>query len=251
MSETTPFALLTGAGKKIGATVREAIGAVNPDVWREFAYISLSAYSLVLPRRETVIDRGADGHLPVVLVHGLGGNRGCWTMLRLFLRLHGRRRVYAFGYEAGSLEEHADALRDFIERVREATGEARVELVAHSIGGLVARYAIQRLGLAGGVRTLVTLAAPHRGTYAAHYANTRLTLPLRPDSDLIGDLNGEDWSKTGVRLVAVYSDRDVYVVPREMMTHPAAENIFVPNISHSQYLLAPSVFRVVVKQLAS
>jgi len=36
------------------------------------------SYSLLLPRREHVVDRGADEFLPIVLVHGLGGNRGAW-----------------------------------------------------------------------------------------------------------------------------------------------------------------------------
>ncbi len=241
--------LLAAAGRSIGLAVRGAVGAVNPDVWREIGFVSLSAYSLLLPKRETVVDRGADGYPPLVLVHGLGGNRGCWTPLRWFLRLNGRRAVYAFGYEGGEVEDHAAGLRDFVAHVCKATGTPRVDIVAHSLGGIVARYAIQRLGLAGQVRKLVTLATPHQGTYAAHYANTSLTRPLRPDSPLMSEINGADWRDTGVQLVAIHSNRDVYIVPNERMTHPAADNIFVPGISHSQHLVSPAVFRVVAAQL--
>ena len=47
----------------------------------------------------------------------------------------------------------------------------RVNVIAHSMGGLDARFAISRLGLAGRVASLVTIGAPHHGTPLA-------TLPL-------------------------------------------------------------------------
>ena len=249
MTDLKPAELLMTGLKKIGWTVRDAVGSVNPDVWREAAYVSLSAYSLLFPRREEVVDRGADGALPVVLIHGLGGNRGAWTPLRAFLRLHGRRRIYAFGFEEGTIETIAADFKQFVGAVQRATGEAQVDVVAHSLGGLVARYAIQRLALAPSVRTLITMATPHGGTYAAHYANTTLTRPMRPDSDLLRDLNADDFSKLAIRFTAINSDRDVYVVPREMATHPAADNVFVPNVAHSQHLLSPAVFRVILTKL--
>jgi len=235
--------------KRIGAWVGETIQKVNPDVWRELAFVSMSSYSFLLPKREQIVDRGLDGFVPVVLVHGLGGNRGTWLPLKLFLRMNGHRRVYAFGYEDGTIEDHAKDLKLFVEKVLQATGESKADIVAHSLGGIIARYAIQRLGLADSVRTLITLAAPHQGTYAALYANTSLTKPLRPESDLIRDLNNDDLKRYPVEFVAIYSDRDVYIIPAESATYPSIKNVFVPNISHSQHLVSPRVFRVVASCL--
>ena len=250
MTDARQAAKTVGAGvKKAGAAVGRVFHMVDPDVWKEMACVSMCAYSYLLPRREQIVDYGADGFAPVVLVHGLGGNRGAWWPLRLFLKLQGHQRVYGFGYEKGTVERHAERLSEFIHRVLEVTGEKQVDIVAHSLGGLISRYALQRLGLADSVRTLITLATPHQGTYAARYANTTLTVPLRPDSDLIKDLNAEGLSRLPVRLIAVYSDRDVYVVPAQMMTHPDAENIFIPNTAHSQHLVSPEVFRVVASCL--
>ena len=237
------------AAKGIGRATKGAVGRVNPDVWRELGFVCANAYSLVLPRREPVADRGRAGDRPIVLVHGLGANRGTWTPMRWFLRLHGRRRVYAFGYEDGTVPEIAGRLSAFIDEVCAATGEREVDVVCHSLGGIVARYAVQRLGKDGAVRLLVTLATPHRGTYVANWANTGLTRALRADSELIADLNADDWSAHATRLVTVSSDRDVYVVPREHMTHPAAENLFVPGLAHTEHLMSPAVFRVVLRTL--
>ena len=247
-----PIDILNGVGgatKTAGRGLSKILGAVNPDVWRELIFVSASAYSMLMPRREKVVDHGKDEFAPVVLVHGLAGNRGAWWPFRLFMKVLGHRRVYAFGYEKGTIEEHAALLKDFMVEVCKVTGVQQVDVVAHSLGGLISRYAIQKLGMADSVRTLITMATPHQGTYAALYANTTLTLPMRPSSEMINDLNSEDLSAFRNRFFTLYSDRDVYVLPHEMMTHPAAENIFVPDISHSQYLLSPQVFRVVASLL--
>ena len=238
------------AAKCVGKGTAWLFSQVSPDIWRELGYISLTSYSLLLPRREEVKDHGPDGFAPVVLVHGLGGNRGCWTPLRLFLRMNGRRRIYAYGYSGGTVEEIADGLKRFVDEVLAATGESSVEIVAHSLGGVVSRYAIQRLGMADSVRSLITMATPHQGTYAARWANTTLTRPLCPDSALMKDLATDDLSLLPMKFVSIYSDRDVYVVPASMMTHPAAENILLPGLSHSQHLASTAVFRVVQSKLS-
>ena len=237
-------------GRGIKKGIGNLIGKVNPNVWREAAYVSMLSYSLVLPRREQVTDRESDSLVPIVFVHGLGGNRGTMFFLRSFLQLHGHSRMYAFGYEDGTIEGHAADLKTYIKQVLETTGEPRVDVVAHSLGGVISRYAIQRLGMAKKVRTLVTMATPHQGTWSAHYANTTLTLPLRPDSALMKDLNADSLKKFPTRFVCIYSDRDMYIVPKEMMTHPDAENIFVPDVAHTQHLLCPRVFRTVEGCLA-
>lgn len=233
----------------IGRTVSGQTAKVSPDVWRELTFVVANAYSLVLPRRETIRPLADDGRTPIVLIHGLGGNRGTWWPLRLFLRLHGYRRVYAFGYEDGTVQELAAGLVEFIDEVREKTGREQVNIVAHSLGGIISRYAIQRLRQAEAVKTLITLASPHQGTYMANWANTTLTRALRADSDLIADLNTDDLSVLSVRLVTVRSDRDIYVLPHENMTHPDAENIFVPGLAHTQQILSKEVYRIILRCL--
>ncbi len=249
MRDVDALEVLGNFAKKVFTGMGRVLERVNPDVWHELGYVTMSSYSLLLPRREEVVDRGEDGFLPVVLVHGLGGNRGAWWPLRLFLRMNGHCRVYAFGYEEGTVEEHARNLKRFVEDVLRATGEGQVDLIAHSLGGILSRYAIQRLGLKGRVRTLITMATPHQGTYAAQYANTALTRSLRPGSEIIRALNGDDVARIPMRFVSLYSDRDVYVLPAEAMTHPAAENVFLPDVSHSQYLVSPQVFRLLASCL--
>ena len=64
-----------------------------------------------------------------------------------------------------------------VELVRDLPGE-RVNVIAHSMGGLDARYAIARLGLAERVASLVTIGAPHRGTPLAEFSLSRATAKM-------------------------------------------------------------------------
>ena len=75
---------------------------------------------------------------------------------RLSIRYNGRRL--------------AREVADVLERWRRQGGlyaEARLVFIAHSMGGLVARWAIEREGLSEVTRRLITLATPHRGSMMA------------------------------------------------------------------------------------
>jgi triacylglycerol lipase len=128
---------------------------------------------------------------PIVLVHGFLG----WGELQLF----GRRYSYFRGVAeamteigaivhivtmppVGSVEVRARALADAVL----ALEAPRVHLVAHSMGGIDARYAIARLGLTGRVASLVTIGTPHRGTPLARLGNLLPVAGLRRAVALAG-----------------------------------------------------------------
>jgi predicted alpha/beta hydrolase family esterase len=71
--------------------------------------------------------------------------------------------VYGFNYPwFGSIRANAERLARFVDDVRRETGALQVDLVAHSLGGLVAMEFVHRDG-GSGVRRAVTIASPHAG----------------------------------------------------------------------------------------
>jgi triacylglycerol lipase len=73
----------------------------------------------------------------------------------------------------------------------------RVDIIAHSLGGLDARYALTHCGLATRVRALVTIGTPHRGTPLADLATDGpLALARRAVSALGMPLPALDWLST-------------------------------------------------------
>jgi len=88
-----------------------------------------------------------------------------------------------------------------------------VHVVGHSLGGLIARYYVQRLHGDSRVRTLVTLGTPHSGTLLAYLMPTPLTKQLRPGSELLSEL-AEPCRPCRTRFVVVWSEMDQIIVPQ-------------------------------------
>ncbi|MDG3015648.1 esterase/lipase family protein [Speluncibacter jeojiensis] len=109
----------------------------------------------------------ADHPDPVVLLHGtLEPAVVAWRTLVPRLRADGYC-TFAPSYgdvASGPLEQSAAQIAAFVDRVRAATGAARVDIVGHSIGGVLPRYYVRFLGGAPKVGRLVALAPINHGS---------------------------------------------------------------------------------------
>ena len=108
---------------------------------------------------------------PLLLIHGLNCRDDWifpyWGRVADILRQHGAL-VYLSGQDAwGSVSGNAEALRRRAGEILSETGAARLNLLAHSKGGLEARYLISTLGFASKTASLTTICTPHRGSKAA------------------------------------------------------------------------------------
>ena len=110
---------------------------------------------------------------PVFLVHGLNcrDDRPFEYFGRIPSYLEGQGvRVYLGGQdEAGSIEGNAGQLEKRLQEIREREGGRKVNIIAHSKGGLEARYLISTLGRASWAASLTTLCTPHYGSRTAKY----------------------------------------------------------------------------------
>ena len=110
---------------------------------------------------------------PIVLVHGLG-MKDCffmktWGRIDRILRIQGYT-VYKSDVDAfGTVETNAAQLKEEIETICRETGAEKVNIIAHSKGGLDAKYMIRALGMAPRVASLTTLCTPHKGTPIASF----------------------------------------------------------------------------------
>jgi triacylglycerol lipase len=119
---------------------------------------------------------------PIVLHHGMAGGRS-WILtyagIREALAADGHAVVQTQVPPFDSVEVRAGALAAAIDQALAATGATKVNLIAHAMGGLDARYLISRLGYGDRVASLTTMSTPHRGAALADVA-----LELAPN-DLI------------------------------------------------------------------
>lgn len=177
-------------------------------------------------------------HPPALLLHGFVDNRSAFALLRRSLLRNGWSRVQALNYSplTGDIRTAAGLLGPHIEQVCEESGHLRVDIVGHSLGGLIARYYVQCLGGDARVRTLVTLGTPHSGTRAVPaLAPHPLARQMRPGSSVLEELAGPARG-CRTRFVAFWSDLDQLMIPVEAarLEHPDlhTRNVRVRGIGH-------------------
>ncbi len=121
---------------------------------------------LVLPRDR--FDPAAPHPTPVILVHGFLGDPTNFLLLRGHLAALGVCNFVSFSYPPRlDYQRLAVRLGEAIEALRRETGAREVDVLGHSLGGLVARYLVEMAG-GGPVRRLVTLGAPYFASLPHH-----------------------------------------------------------------------------------
>ncbi|MGW7575228.1 esterase/lipase family protein [Streptomyces sp. NPDC054765] len=190
------------------------------------------------PGAPSLLPTEGRSHPPVLLLHGFIDNRSVFLLLRRSLHRHGWRHVEALNYSplTCDLRKAAELLSRHVEEVCARTGHRRVDLVGHSLGGLIARYYVQRLGGDTRVRTVVTLGTPHSGTRFAPLMSAHpIVRQMRPDSEVIAELSLPA-PNCRTQFVAFWSEEDQVMVPATTarIDHPdlLTHHVHVAGVGH-------------------
>ena len=114
---------------------------------------------------------GAKTRYPIILMHGLGGSDRILGLNAVAneMRAHGYVAYNPAVPPFNGPKEAARLLAPFVDEVLKSTGAAKVNLIAHSLGGLAARSLVSEYGYADRVASVSTVSSPHRGSLAADY----------------------------------------------------------------------------------
>jgi pimeloyl-ACP methyl ester carboxylesterase len=233
-------------------------------------YVFLRDLFAVLPAR--VDDTWSDGSdlLPnrptVVLVTGFAATQRSVSAIRKRMLRDGFN-VVVLALDWSTLSDGVRGLYRLAERLSHvcvglrknpALGNAPVYLVAHSAGGLVARYYVQLLGGSHYCNGLVTMGTPNRGTWIAGLGLfTHLILKARclwhmlPISRFVRSINEAEWPEHFPWL-AIASRSDYLCPPRTATIPPAVAglasatgSVVFDSLSHSDYLLSKRCYQEV------
>ncbi|MGO9865717.1 MAG: esterase/lipase family protein [Terriglobales bacterium] len=123
------------------------------------------------------------------------------------------------------------------------------DLVGFSMGGLVSRYFVQRLGGIERVRRLITISAPHHGTYLAYALGNRGSRQMRPGSDFLRQLNRDAGMLERVGFASIWTPLDLMIVPANSSRLGVGEEFRIPVALHPWMLRSKRVLELVAKLL--
>lgn len=209
------------------------------------------------------IERKADLHKsknPVLLIYGFGATRRTFSILE--------KRLYNGGYTVFSInlggtlgtfntnpiEELASHIDQKIERLyQKYQFRGKINILAHSKGGLIGHYYIKRLGGDRRVKMLITMGTPHNGSPWALLASftpaafmSKSIRQMTPMSNFIRRLKQGPFPKK-VKLYSIYSKDDrICVYPGGVLEEAAnVKNLEIDGVSHSEFLIKKSVYHVI------
>lgn len=113
------------------------------------------------------MDQSCATKYPIMLIHGIGYRDGdyrkYWGRIPSFLKEHGAVLYFGNQEPFGFIRENAVCLKEAAKFALVDSGAKKLNLIAHSKGGIEARYLISRLGMEDQIASLTTIATPHRG----------------------------------------------------------------------------------------
>ena len=203
----------------------------------EVGAVAWSWLLMILHRLLIVDPAPKPASLPLLLVHGVGVNDGVWFFLRRDLARRGLGPVYTINYgpPLAGIEHFAGQLAGRIDAICADTGAARVALIAHSMGGLVARAYLRRVG-AERVAALVTIGTPHHGSMLAWTFAGRCLAQMRPGNPWLADINRAESVPPPVPITSIWSRHDSMVAPQASAKFACARNIALAGIGHNAML---------------
>ncbi|NJM60694.1 MAG: alpha/beta fold hydrolase [Oscillatoriales cyanobacterium RU_3_3] len=189
---------------------------------------------------------------PVVLIHGIWDTSTIFHKMSAYLTQRGWS-VHSLDLTPndGSLELDLLA-KQLAEYIRESfEPEQPIDLVGYSMGGIVSRYYVQRLGGIDRVQRFITLSSPHRGTLTAYSLPLPGYLDMRPDSRLLRDLNQDVTVLKRINFTSMWTPFDVMIVPANSSQMPVGREIKLNVLLHRQMVTDDRSLNALAKELES
>ena len=186
---------------------------------------------------------------PVLLLHGYGCNSGYWADLTP--RLAAARISHAtldLAPVTGSIDAYVPLVEAGVNALLAATGASQVVIVAHSMGGLVARAWMRDHG-APRVARIVTIGTPHHGTSLANIGVGLNAQQMRRDGPWLQALDASEDAAKRALITSIYSHHDNIVAPQTSSELEGARNLAFGGVGHVALGGNPHILEAVMAEV--
>jgi pimeloyl-ACP methyl ester carboxylesterase len=229
--------------RRVDAGVREDLSGVS----HALSYVRHLARGNRI-KRKAFFESIDETRPPVLLLHGYLGTRGSMYILERRLNDDG---ICVFSFNLGSLNVRdirtsAFLIHRKIESILAQTPVKKIDIIGHSMGGLIGLYYVKKLGGHEKVRKLVMMGTPLRGTWSALLGIATVGLisasawQLLPGSRFLKEL-GSGPLPPNVQYFTLAAQRD-WVCPIGSTPLEGAESMTVP-LGHSSLVMSEEVYR--------
>lgn len=189
---------------------------------------------------------------PVLLVHGIFDTGRVFDKMIPYLQQRGWM-VYDLDLVPNnghaSLDELAQQVADYVDTT--FSPKQPLDLVGFSMGGIVSRYYVQRLGGINHVQRFITLAAPNNGTWVAWCHPGFGCIQMRPNSPFLQDLNRDAAMLEQINFTSIWTPYDLMIMPANSSQMPVGREVKVPVLTHAAMLTDSRSLTAVAEALAT
>ena len=173
--------------------------------------------------------------------------------MRRQLRKQGVERTYTINLEPvfSNIDVYARQLAERVEQICAETGEQKIMIIAHSMGGLVARSYLHRYGGEQRIACLLTACSPHHGTMLAKALPIAENIrQMQLGNPWLNALNRLEQSAAPIPIISVYTAHDNLVSPPTSSRLAHAENVRLRGVGHVSVLFSRELLTLVTQFVA-
>lgn len=175
---------------------------------------------------------------PILLLHGIFHNHSAFFGIKRRLKRWGWPHIYTMNLATycKGIPHLAEEVQTQVADILKKTHASKIDIIAHSLGGIIARYYIQHLGGDLNVKHVITLGTPHQGTLLSSFGVGKSIKDLKKKSGIIHNLNSKPLPRF-VKFISFWSPYDTLVIPtknaRMKMTQKCRHNVKNIRVSYA------------------
>lgn len=187
---------------------------------------------------------------PVLLLHGIDDTDAIFHKLTPYLQSHGwtvhSLNMFPNNGSVG-LDQLAQQVAVYVDKTFEP--EQAIDLVGFSMGGIISRYYVQRLGGIQRVQRFITISSPHQGTFTAYARTNGGCNQMQPRSAFLNQLNQDVAQLECLNFTSIWTPLDLMILPAKSSQLPVGKERKIPVGGHAWMVTDGRSLRAVAEAL--